>query len=126
MINFTEEGLHAYLAEDDGGPVVMLNLLRFATNGGASKYSEYVRRIGASGINERYGVELIYGGSGTSALVAEAGQEWDLVALVRYPLGQDGALVLQIANIGSIALGTVIRYLCYRRWVFPAAEPATA
>lgn len=85
MINFTEEGLHAYLAEDDGGPVVMLNLLRFATNGGASKYSEYVRRIGASGINERYGVELIYGGSGTSALVAEAGQEWDLVALVRYP-----------------------------------------
>ena len=49
-----------------------------------------------------------------------------IVALVRYPLGQDGALVLQIANIGSIALGTVIRYLCYRRWVFPAAEPATA
>ena len=48
-----------------------------------------------------------------------------IVALVRYPLGQDGALVLQIANIGSIALGTVIRYLCYRRWVFPAAEPTT-
>lgn len=42
-----------------------------------------------------------------------------VVALVRYPLGQDGALVLQIANIGSIALGTVIRFLAYRAWVFP-------
>ncbi|MCW2583947.1 MAG: conserved rane protein of unknown function [Klenkia sp.] len=49
-----------------------------------------------------------------------------IVAFVRYPLGQDGALELQIANVGSIALGTVIRYLSYRRWVFPAApEPTT-
>ena len=47
-----------------------------------------------------------------------------VVALVRYPLGQDGALVLQIANVFSIGLGTVIRYLSYRRWVFPAAVPA--
>ncbi|MEJ7704155.1 MAG: GtrA family protein [Geodermatophilaceae bacterium] len=46
-----------------------------------------------------------------------------IVALVRYPLGQDGALVLQIANIGSISAGTVIRYLSYRRWVFPAVQP---
>lgn len=43
-----------------------------------------------------------------------------VVAVVRYPLGQDSALVLQIANIASIGLGTVIRYLSYRRWVFPA------
>jgi putative flippase GtrA len=43
-----------------------------------------------------------------------------VVAVVRYPLGQDSALVLQVANVGSIALGTVIRYLSYRRWVFPA------
>ena len=49
-----------------------------------------------------------------------------VVALVRYPLGQDGALVLQVANVGSIVLGTVIRYLGYRRWVFRApAHPVT-
>src|SRR4051794_33346243 len=41
-----------------------------------------------------------------------------VVWLVRYPFGQDGALVLQIANVGSIALGTVLRFLSYRRWVF--------
>ena len=47
-----------------------------------------------------------------------------IVALVRHPLGQDSALVLQAANIGSIALGTVIRYLSYRRWVFPEHQPS--
>src|SRR3954464_2100815 len=52
-----------------------------------------------------------------------------IVWLVRYPLGQEGALVLQVANVGSIALGTVLRFLSYRRWVFlapgdPAAAPA--
>jgi putative flippase GtrA len=44
-----------------------------------------------------------------------------VVAFVRYPLGQESPLVLQMANVVGIAAGTVIRYLCYRRWVFPAA-----
>ncbi len=43
-----------------------------------------------------------------------------IVAFVRYPLQQESALVLQAANIASIAVGTVVRYLCYRAWVFPA------
>jgi putative flippase GtrA len=46
-----------------------------------------------------------------------------IVAFVRYPLGQESALVLQAANIASICLGTVIRYLSYRAWVFPARRP---
>ena len=43
-----------------------------------------------------------------------------VVAFVRYGLDQEGALVLQIANVGAIVLGTLVRYLGYRRWVFPA------
>ena len=43
-----------------------------------------------------------------------------VVALVRYPLGQESALVLQAANVVSIMLGTVIRFVAYRKWVFPA------
>jgi putative flippase GtrA len=39
--------------------------------------------------------------------------------LVHVPLGQDSALVLQAANIGAIALGTAVRYVSYRTWVFP-------
>lgn len=49
-----------------------------------------------------------------------------VVAVVRYPMGQDSALVLQVANVASIGLGTVIRYLAYRRWVFPAAPQPQA
>jgi putative flippase GtrA len=45
-----------------------------------------------------------------------------VVAFVRYPLGQESALVLQMANIVGIGAGTIIRYLAYRRWVFPAHE----
>jgi putative flippase GtrA len=43
-----------------------------------------------------------------------------IVAFVRYPLGQDSVLVIQLANIASIVLGSVLRWLTYRWWVFPA------
>ena len=46
-----------------------------------------------------------------------------IVAFVRYPLGQEDAVVLQAANVASIAVGTVIRFLSYRYWVFPARRP---
>jgi putative flippase GtrA len=49
-----------------------------------------------------------------------------IVWLVRHPLGQTDALVLQAANVGSIAAGTVVRFLAYRRWVFPAADVRAA
>jgi len=48
-----------------------------------------------------------------------------IVAFVRHGLDQESALILQIANVGSIAVTTVIRYLAYRQWVFPAAEKVT-
>ena len=49
-----------------------------------------------------------------------------IVWLVRYPLGQEGAVVLQLANVGSIALGTVLRFVSYRRWVFLAHDHPAA
>ncbi|MEW2265493.1 DUF1330 domain-containing protein [Streptomyces sp. NPDC047853] len=64
------------------GPVVMLNLLRFTPDGRPS-YEEYSRRAGR--FLKRYGAELLYAGDGGSPLVAEDGQAWDAVLLVRYP-----------------------------------------
>lgn len=81
----TGAGLKQYLAEDPGGPVVMLNLLRFRPDGRA-RYAEYVehfRRTSAS-----HGAEVVYAGDGATALVAEDGQAWDAVLLVRYPTRQ--------------------------------------
>ena len=75
--------LKRFLDEDDDGPVVMLNLLRFA-DGKRSSYEEYMRRF-AETFAQRYGVQVVYAGEGSTALVAEPGQDWDAVLLVRYP-----------------------------------------
>lgn len=70
------------MSEDPGGPVVMLNLLRFAEQGRAS-YASYTE--GVLPLLARYGGEVIYAGDGSTALVADKGQAWDAVVLVRYP-----------------------------------------
>ncbi|TIC89181.1 DUF1330 domain-containing protein [Nocardioides sp. GY 10113] len=82
-INPTGEDLKAFLEADPDAPVVMLNLLRFAEGGGRS-YGRYGETV-TSTLLPRYGGEVLYAGKGDSPLVAEAGQDWDAVMLVRYP-----------------------------------------
>lgn len=72
-----------YLSEDPGGPVVMLNLLRFA-EGGRESYARYADALRETFL-PRYGAEVLYAGDGSTVLVAEEGQSWDAVLLVRYP-----------------------------------------
>ena len=48
-----------------------------------------------------------------------------IMAFARYGLDLTSAWALQGANLVSIAMGTVVRYLMYRRWVFPASNPAS-
>jgi uncharacterized protein (DUF1330 family) len=88
MIEIDDRELDVLLAEDAGGPVVMLNLLRFRPDGGREGYQRYVDALHAGGINARYGLEVQYLGVGGRALVADDGQAWDMVALVRYPSRQ--------------------------------------
>jgi uncharacterized protein (DUF1330 family) len=78
--------LKRYLQEDPGGPVVMLNLLRYA-EGGRESYEQYAEALRATFL-PRYGGEILYAGEGSTALVAEAGQDWDAVLLIRYPTRQ--------------------------------------
>jgi uncharacterized protein (DUF1330 family) len=75
--------LKRFLSEDSDGPVVMLNLLRFA-EGGRESYEKYSTAIRETFL-PRYGGEVLYAGDGHTPLVAEPGQEWDAVLLVRYP-----------------------------------------
>ncbi len=75
--------LKRFLAEDSGGPVVMLNLLRFV-EGGRELYEQYAHALESTFL-PRHGGEVLYAGTGTTALVAESGQDWDVVLLVRYP-----------------------------------------
>ena len=83
MVSFTDADVNRFLSEDDGKPVVMLNLLRFQPTGGRERYLEYIKMVGP--LVQRHGAEIIYAGEGEVALAAEAGQSWDAVALVRYP-----------------------------------------
>lgn len=81
-INPTGQGLKQFLAEDDGAPVCMLNLLRFAP-GGRAKYAEYLEHTRQHGA--KYGIEVVFVGEGRTALVADDGQAWDAVLIARYP-----------------------------------------
>lgn len=84
MSPFSRSDLDRFVAADPHGPVVMLNLLRFAP-GGAETYRQYIERFDSSGVRERYGVTIVYGGAGHPSLVAGDGGDWDMVLLVRYP-----------------------------------------
>jgi uncharacterized protein (DUF1330 family) len=78
----TGQDLKRFLAEDHGGPVVMLNLLRFA-DGGRPGYEEYARRIVP--FLAEVGAEVVYVGDCSTALVAPEQHDWDAMLLVRYP-----------------------------------------
>jgi uncharacterized protein (DUF1330 family) len=82
--------LERFVAADPSGPVVMLNLLRFVPDGSV-RYMQYIERFSTSGLNERYGVSILYAGTGHPSLVAAEGGDWDMVALVSYPSRQSFA-----------------------------------
>ncbi|MBE2319875.1 DUF1330 domain-containing protein [Solirubrobacter sp. CPCC 204708] len=71
--------LDRFLDEDPGGPVVMLNLLRFRP-GGAARYDDYRQALLASGVAAD--AEPLFFGTGFPSL---EGEDWDAVLLVRYP-----------------------------------------
>ncbi|SCL14290.1 protein of unknown function [Micromonospora nigra] len=79
----TGSDLKEFLAADPEEPVVMLNLLRFA-EGGRESYQRYAAALQETFL-PRYGAKVLYAGDGGPALVAEEGQAWDAVVLVRYP-----------------------------------------
>jgi len=76
------EQLARYLADDDGRPVTMLNLLRFRP-GGRELYGEFVRRIRP--LIESIGGEIVYAGEMSTAFVPAGGSGWDAVVLSRWP-----------------------------------------
>jgi len=79
-IDPSRETLEAFLKSAAPEPVVMLNLLRFADRAG---YEAYLRATAP--FLAKVGGEVVYAGLGGDPLVAEAGQAWDAVLLVRYP-----------------------------------------
>jgi uncharacterized protein (DUF1330 family) len=77
--------LKHFLADDPGGPVVMLNLLRFK-DGGRESYEAYARRIGP--FLDEADAEILYVGDLSTVLVAPESHKWDAILIVRYPSRQ--------------------------------------
>ena len=75
--------LKRFLEEDPGGPVVMLNLLRFVPDGGRERHIEYLRM--AEPILARFGARILFRGDGLDVLTDGGAQGWDAVLLVQYP-----------------------------------------
>lgn len=79
-IDPSRESFERFTTTDVPGPLVMLNLLRFADRAG---YEAYLRATAP--FLAKVGGEVVYAGLTGEALVAEPGQAWDAVLLVRYP-----------------------------------------
>ena len=72
----------AALAEaPKSGPVVMLNLLKFARGGGSKSYAQYAEAF--ERLLTKHGGRFVYRGRAAELLVGE--ESWDAVALVEYP-----------------------------------------
>jgi uncharacterized protein (DUF1330 family) len=89
----TGADLKRFLADDPGGPVVMLNLLRFKPGGRASyeQYADEIRPFLAE-----LGAHVVYVGDCSTALVAPDEHRWDAVLVVEYP--SRGAFSAMVAN----------------------------
>jgi uncharacterized protein (DUF1330 family) len=78
----TRDDVRRYVAEDPGGPVVMLNLLKYRP-GGRESYRAYGRAL--RDYLPKIGAEVLYAGNCSTTLVAPESWDWDALLIVRYP-----------------------------------------
>jgi putative flippase GtrA len=110
--------LYAVAGVDPVAAKLVSTLVATAVAYTGHRYWSFAHRV-RTGIRRSF---LLFAAVNTTTLLIGLGVVW----FVRYPLGQESALVLQAANLTSIAMGTTVRFLAYRRWVFPARSPATS
>jgi uncharacterized protein (DUF1330 family) len=95
-----QEGFSAFQQRiEEGGAVVMLNLLRFRPDGGQERYAEYGAAVAP--LLERVGGRIVFAGAPAAPLLGD--DSWDLVALVEYPSRQ--AFLDMISSPDYTAIG---------------------
>ena len=83
-IHPSQEQIAAIRGMDLEGPLVMLNLLRFAPDGGAEAYARY--GAAAAPFLQRTGAKVRYAGNVAATVIG--GDRWDEIILVEYPSKQ--------------------------------------
>lgn len=80
-LDINKEEYRLFKGNENPGPVVMLNLLKFKPDGGAEAYAKYAATVGK--MVEELGGKVLYAGSAREMLTGT--EKWDAVALIRYP-----------------------------------------
>lgn len=83
MVSISPAAFADFLGADDASPVVMLNLLRFAPDGGRERHARYLEL--ATPILARFGANILFRGEGLPVLTSGHVEPWDAVLLVHYP-----------------------------------------
>ncbi len=95
----TAEQLEAFFGiEDDGGPLAMINLLRYreqaeygddSSEAPCTGREAYMRYGAVAGQTvARFGGEIVTGGPAVASVIAPADEVWDDFVLIRYPSRQ--------------------------------------
>ena len=93
-IQATDAQVEALLARDPGGPINMLNLLKFKERAEYADGSEpelsgqeaYMRYgTGVAELVTKAGGEFVFGSAANTLVVGDGELEWDMVAIVKYP-----------------------------------------
>jgi uncharacterized protein (DUF1330 family) len=108
-----KEQIRAFIKEDDGTPVHMVNLLKFKDKAeyedgretdltGQQAYAIYSAEI--KGQIEKVGGQVVFEGQASQLLVGEVEDLWDMIAVVRYPNVQAMAKMTSDRAYGEIAI----------------------
>jgi uncharacterized protein (DUF1330 family) len=79
-----DEAMAAFAARAAEGPVFMLNLLEFLSDGGAERYAEYGTAVAP--ILESVGGRPVFAARPAEDLIGDG--RWDLMVVVEYPTRQ--------------------------------------
>jgi uncharacterized protein (DUF1330 family) len=108
----TASRVEALMADDSGGPVVMVNLLRFRAEAvypdgrpsdltGRQAYNLYAAPM--QNIIEQGGGKVLFGGDIASLVIGDVEDLWDTCVLVEYPSAAAFAAIVtspEVAEIG--------------------------
>ena len=83
----TPEQFAALAARPADAPVLMVNLLKFKTQGGLESYQRYGREVAPH--LERVGASIRYAGTAPAVVIGEGERPWwDAILIVEYPTPQ--------------------------------------
>jgi uncharacterized protein (DUF1330 family) len=78
----TQDQFKSLMSQNYKGPIVMVNLLKFKSDGGAESYRKYFEATKTL-MSQKAITRIVYRGNGLMTVIG--GEDWDEIALYEYP-----------------------------------------